>query len=111
MYVEKHNGIAASTKDYYQAGIEYLMKQPIADMRLHMIQKEDDQPLQRRALTQSFGEVRRAGKLPKGTVLYLARHTYATDIMQETGNIFVTKEIMGHSSTWKVSASSARWNG
>lgn len=75
------------------------MKQPIADMHLHMIQKEDDQPLQRRALTQSFGEVRRAGKLPKGTVLYLARHTYATDIMQETGNIFVTKEIMGHSST------------
>lgn len=33
------------------------------------------------------------------TTLYLARHTFATDIMTETGNIFVTKEIMGHAST------------
>jgi len=59
----------------------------------------EGQPLQRQSLTQAFAAVRRARKLPKGTTLYLARHTYATDIMQETGNIFVTKEIMGHSST------------
>jgi integrase/recombinase XerC len=55
--------------------------------------------LQRQSFTQAFAAVRRARKLPKGTVLYLARHTFATDIMEETGNVFVAKELMGHSST------------
>lgn len=55
--------------------------------------------IQRQSLTQSFAQVRRQRGLPKGTTLYLARRTYATDIMTETGNIIVTKEIMGHSST------------
>lgn len=56
-------------------------------------------PIQRQTLTQAFAEVRRAQGLPKGTVLYLARHTYATYIMEDSGNVFAAKEAMGHTST------------
>jgi hypothetical protein len=45
-YVRDRNGIANKTKESYQAGIDFLREQSIADLRIHMIRKSDVETVQ-----------------------------------------------------------------
>ena len=54
------------------------------------------EPIQRASLTQGFATARNALGLPKELKLYSARHSFATDIMERTGNVFLLQELMGH---------------
>ncbi|MHB8390373.1 MAG: tyrosine-type recombinase/integrase [Acidobacteriaceae bacterium] len=55
-----------------------------------------DRHITRNALTQAFARARSMGAFPKELKLYCARHTFATDIMAETGNVFLLQKLMGH---------------
>jgi integrase len=55
-----------------------------------------DQPIQRASLSQAFNRTRNKLGLPKDLKLYNARHSFATDLMQKTGNVFLMQELMGH---------------
>jgi integrase len=43
-----------------------------------------------------FTELRKLVGIPEDLVLYSARHTFGTDIMEQTGNIKLVQEVMGH---------------
>ena len=45
-YVRDRNGMANKTKEYYQAGVNFLREQSIADLRIHMIRKSDVETMQ-----------------------------------------------------------------
>ncbi len=37
-------------------------------------------------------------KLPAGLVLYSAQHTFATDVLDKTGNLALVQKLLGHES-------------
>jgi len=43
-------------------------------------------------------EVRKKLALPKDLVLYSARHTFATDMLDKTGNLALVQKMLGHES-------------
>jgi integrase len=43
-----------------------------------------------------FGQLREQLGIPEDPVLYSARHTFGTNLMQETGNAKIVQEVMGH---------------
>jgi integrase len=43
-----------------------------------------------------FGQLREQLGIPEDLVLYSARHTFGTNLMQETGNAKIVQEVMGH---------------
>ena len=45
-----------------------------------------------------FRQVRKAAKLPKELVLYSARHSFATDLLDRTGNLKLVMDVLGHES-------------
>jgi integrase len=45
-----------------------------------------------------FRELRKRLAIPKDLVLYSARHTFGTDLMESTGNIRLVQKTMGHAS-------------
>ena len=45
-----------------------------------------------------FSAVRKEAKIPKGVVLYSARHSFATDMLDRTGNIVLVSKLFGHRS-------------
>lgn len=45
-----------------------------------------------------FRVVRKAAKLPKELVLYSARHSFATDLLDGTGNLKLVMDVLGHES-------------
>ena len=49
-------------------------------------------------IAKQFGNVRKAAKIPKGLVLYSARHSFATDMLDRTGNIVLVGKMLGHRS-------------
>jgi integrase len=55
-----------------------------------------DKPIQRASLSQAFNIARNELGLSKDLKLYSARHSFATDIMERTGNVFLLQELMGH---------------
>ena len=50
------------------------------------------------ALEKPFRQVRTEAKLPKELVLYSARHSFATDLLDRTGNIKLVSDVLGHES-------------
>jgi len=54
----------------------------------------------------SFSEFKRRVGLPKKLVLYSARHTFATDMTEATGNLTKTQKALGHTSL----STTARYN-
>ena len=46
----------------------------------------------------SIGELRGLVGIPKDLVLYSARHTFGTDLLERTGNIKLVQEALGHES-------------
>ena len=49
-------------------------------------------------VAKQFAAVRKEAKIPKGVVLYSARHSFATDMLDRTGNIVLVGKMLGHSS-------------
>ena len=45
-----------------------------------------------------FRIARKAAKLPKELVLYSARHSFATDLLDRTGNLKLVMDVLGHES-------------
>lgn len=45
-----------------------------------------------------FRMARKTAKLPKELVLYSARHSFATDLLDRSGNLMLVKEVLGHES-------------
>ena len=45
-----------------------------------------------------FRKAREAAKLPKEPVLYSARHSFATDLLDQTGNLKLVVDVLGHES-------------
>jgi integrase/recombinase XerC len=45
-----------------------------------------------------FRQVRETAKLPKEPVLYSARHSFATDLLDRTGDIKTVGDVLGHES-------------
>jgi integrase len=43
-----------------------------------------------------FTKLRKLVGIPEDIVFYSARHTFGTDIMEQTGNINLVQEVMGH---------------
>lgn len=50
------------------------------------------------ALEKPFRAARKAAKLPAELVLYSARHSFATDLLDRTGNIKLVSDVLGHES-------------
>jgi len=50
------------------------------------------------ALEKPFRQARKEAKLPKELVLYSARHSFATDLLDRTGNIKLVSDVLGHES-------------
>lgn len=50
------------------------------------------------AIERPFRQARKAAKLPKELVLYSARHSFATDLLDRSGNLMLVKEVLGHES-------------
>ena len=50
------------------------------------------------AVEKPFREARKDAKLPKELVLYSARHSFATDLLDRTGNIKLVSDVLGHES-------------
>jgi len=50
------------------------------------------------AIEKPFREARKAAKLPKELVLYSARHSFATDLLDRTGNLKLVMDVLGHES-------------
>jgi integrase len=48
------------------------------------------------SLSRAFARARVSAEIPKGVVLYSARHTYGTDVYAATGNLKVVMAAMGH---------------
>jgi len=49
-------------------------------------------------IAKQFAKARKQAKIPKGVVLYSARHSFATDLLDRTGNIVLVGKILGHRS-------------
>ena len=49
-------------------------------------------------VAKQFSAVRKEAKIPKGVVLYSARHSFATEMLDRTGNIVLVGKMLGHSS-------------
>jgi site-specific recombinase XerD len=49
-------------------------------------------------VAKQFGKARKAIGLPKDIVLYSARHTFATDMLDKTGNLSLVQKMLGHDS-------------
>ena len=49
-------------------------------------------------IAKGMTEVRKALSLPKDLVLYSARHTFATDMLDKTGNLSLVQKMLGHES-------------
>lgn len=45
-----------------------------------------------------FRKARKAANLPQGSVFYSTRHSFATDLLKQTGNIKLVGNVLGHSS-------------
>jgi integrase/recombinase XerC len=45
-----------------------------------------------------YRQARKAAKLPKELVLYSARHSFATDLLDRTGNLKLVMDVLGHES-------------
>ncbi|MGB0122646.1 MAG: tyrosine-type recombinase/integrase [Silvibacterium sp.] len=50
------------------------------------------------AIEKPFREARKAAKLPKELVIYSARHSFATDLLDRTGDIKLVMDVLGHAS-------------
>ncbi len=50
------------------------------------------------SVAKHFSAVRKEAKIPKGVVLYSARHSFATDMLDRTGNIVLVGKMLGHRS-------------
>lgn len=55
-------------------------------------------PLTPYPIHKRFGKLREALGIPKDLVLYSGRHTFATDLLDRTGNIKLVSEVLGHAS-------------
>ena len=49
-------------------------------------------------VAKQFGKARKAAGLPDDIVLYSARHSFATDMLDKTGNIVLVQKMLGHES-------------
>lgn len=49
-------------------------------------------------IAKQFGKARKAAGLPEDIVLYSARHSFATDMLDRTGNIVLVQKMLGHES-------------
>jgi len=49
-----------------------------------------------REVSKQWLEAKRLARIPESVVLYCARHRFATDSMQATGNIMAVMDAMGH---------------
>jgi integrase len=49
-------------------------------------------------VAKQFGKARKAAGLPDDIVLYSARHSFATDMLDRTGNIVLVQKMLGHES-------------
>jgi integrase len=50
------------------------------------------------AIEKPFRKAREDAKLPKELVLYSARHSFATDLLDQTGNLKLVMDVLGHES-------------
>lgn len=50
------------------------------------------------AIEKPFREARKAAKLPRELVIYSARHSFATDLLDRTGNLKLVMDVLGHES-------------
>jgi integrase len=50
------------------------------------------------AVEKPFRQVRKAAKLPDDLVLYSSRHSFATDLLDRTGNLKLVSNVLGHGS-------------
>lgn len=50
------------------------------------------------SVAKHFSTVRKEAKIPKGVVLYSARHSLATDMLDRTGTIVLVGKMLGHRS-------------
>ncbi|MGB6131591.1 MAG: tyrosine-type recombinase/integrase [Acidobacteriaceae bacterium] len=49
-------------------------------------------------IAKQFAKARKDADIPKGVVLYSARHSFATDMLDRTGNIVLVGRMLGHRS-------------
>ena len=49
-------------------------------------------------VAKQFAMARKAAKIPNEVVLYTARHSFATDMLDQTGNIVLVGRLLGHRS-------------
>lgn len=49
-------------------------------------------------IAKQFAKVRKEAKIPKDIVLYSARHSFATEMLDRTGNIVLVGKMLGHRS-------------
>ncbi len=50
------------------------------------------------SIEKPFRKARKDAKLPSDLVLYSARHSFATDLLDRTGNLMLVKDVLGHES-------------
>ncbi len=50
------------------------------------------------AIEKPFRQARNDAKLPRELVLYSARHSFATDLLDRTGNLKLVMDVLGHES-------------
>jgi site-specific recombinase XerD len=55
-------------------------------------------PMGYTAISKRFKKLREAAGIPADLVLYSGRHTFATDLLDRTGNIKLVSEVLGHAS-------------
>jgi integrase len=48
------------------------------------------------SVAKQFEQARRDADLPVTLVLYCARHTFATDLLAQTGNLALVRDVLGH---------------
>lgn len=53
-------------------------------------------------VAQHFARTRKAAGLPDDLVLYSARHSFATDMLDRTGNLILVQKLLGHQSLSSV---------
>jgi integrase len=60
--------------------------------------RKKNSPLGYTVITKRFRALRKAAGIPADLVLYSGRHTFATDLLDRTGNIKLVSEVLGHAS-------------
>jgi integrase len=53
-------------------------------------------------IARDFSKARKAAGLPRSLVLYSARHSFATDVLDRTGNVILVQRLLGHESPTSV---------